>query len=211
MTLAPVRLDRLLTFEKIAKENGTASGDFQIKWQNAMTQIESALNSVIETQNALLAVDQALVEVDAALVAVDDALVTVDAAVVTAQSAADDAAAALAITGSYVTGVTITATDAGSNVTVNISAHTRVYADGTSVSVSAGSVTGLSYSMDYYIYYDQASRAGGVVTYQATTSQTTAAQVGDRHTVGKVTTPAAAAPDNNGDPVLPPGVGNIAF
>jgi hypothetical protein len=160
-----------------------------------MEEIENSVNAVIDAQNAA----------DAA----NAAAAAAQTAATNAQTAADDAAAATAIANSYVTGVTITGTDAGANATINISAHTRYYADGTNVAVNLGSVTGLSYSTLYYIYYDQASRAGGAVTYQATTSEATAAQIGDRHTVGSVTTPAAAAPDNTGDFVYPPGVGNI--
>lgn len=202
MAIAPVRLDRLLSFERVTNPDGTVSLEFQAKWQRTMEEIENSVNAVIDAQNAADAANAAAAAADAAATAATTAAST-------AQAAADDAAAATAIANSYVTGVTITATDAGANATINISAHTRYYADGTNVSVNGGSVTGLAYSTLYYIYYDQASRAGGAVTYQATTSEATAAQVGDRHTVGSVTTPAAAAPDNTGDFVYPPGVGNI--
>lgn len=202
MAIGPIRLDRLLRFEKVANADGTVDADFQAKWQTVMENIESSVNAVIDAQNAADAANAAAAAADAAATAATTAAST-------AQAAADDAAAATAIANSYVTGVTITATDAGANATITISAHTRYYADGTNVSVNGGSVTGLAYSTLYYIYYDQASRAGGAVTYQATTSEATAAQIGDRHTVGSVTTPAAAAPDNTGDFVYPPGVGNI--
>lgn len=202
MAIPPIVLDRLLPFERIATDSGTATGDFQAKWQRVMEEIETAVNAVIDAQNAADAANAAAAAADAAAVAAQSAADN-------AQTAAEDAAAATAIANSYVTGVTITATDAGANATITISAHTRYYADGTNVAVNGGSVTGLAYSTLYYIYYDQASRAGGAVTYQATTSEATAAQIGDRHTVGSVTTPAAAAPDNTGDFVYPPGVGNI--
>lgn len=205
------RLKRFMRNVAIVDRNGAPTLEEQAREQQNLEAIETALNSLQNQLNLIQAAQDAADAANAAAAAAQTAADNADTAATAAQGAADDAAAATAIASSYVTGVTITATDAGSNVTANISAHTRVYADGTSVSVSAGSVTGLSYSTDYYIYYDQASRAGGAVTYQATTSQTTAAQVGDRHTVGKVPTPAAAAPDNTGDPVLPPGVGNIAF
>jgi hypothetical protein len=92
---------------------------------------------------------------------------------------------------------------------VTISAHTRVYGDGTSVAVNAGSVLAQPYSTLVYIYYDDAARTGGTVTYLATTSQATAAQTGDRHLVGQVMTPAAAAPPTDGDYVGAPGFGGI--
>ena len=137
---------------------------------------------------------------------------TAQAAAVVAQNAADGANSVASLTSSGVTGLTLSAVDAGSSATISVSAHTRVYGNGSSVSVSASPpLTGLSYSTLYYVFYDQPSRSGGTVSYQITTSQTTAAQTGNRHLVGAVTTPAAAGPAETGDPVNPPGLGNIQF
>lgn len=205
----PIRLDRFQRGVAIVDSNGVPSMTEQAREQRNLEAIEAAFLNLQDQLDLIAAAQAAADAADAAAAAAQTAADNADAAATAAQGAAEDAAAATAIASSYVTGLTITATDAGANVTVNISAHTRVYADGTSVSVNAGSVTALSYSTEYYIYYDQPSRAGGAVTYQATTSVTTAAQVGDRHTVGKTMTPAAAAPDTTGNPVLPPGAGNI--
>jgi hypothetical protein len=147
--------------------------------------------------------------VDGAAAAAIAAAATANTAAANAQTAADGVTDQSNLVSSYPSGATLTATDAGANVTVAVGAHTRFYADGTSVAVNAGNVTALPYSTLEYIYYDDATRAGGAVTYVATTSQTTAAQTGDRHLVGKVTTPAAAAPPNTGNYVQPPGVGDI--
>lgn len=199
MAIGPIRLDRLLRFEKIANPDGTPTDAFQAKWQTTMENIEASVNAVIDAQNAADAANAAAVTANAAAV-------TAAGAAATANTAATAASAASALATSGTSGLTITATDAGSDVTVSISAHTRVYGDGTSVSVNSGNITGLAYSTVYYVYYDQASRAGGAVTYQATTSQATAAQTGDRHSLGAVTTPAAAAGPVTGSPNLPPGV-----
>ena len=145
----------------------------------------------------------------AALVAVTAATVAANAAAATANSAAMAVTEQSNLVSSYPTGATITGTDAGANVTVTVSAHTRVYADTSSVAVNGGSITALAYSTLYYIYYDDPTRVGGAVTYAATTSATTAAQTGDRHLVGSVTTPAAAAPPTGGQYVQPPGIGDI--
>lgn len=209
MAIAPIRLDRLLKFERIANADGTVNGDFQSKWQRAMEEIENSVNAVIDAQNAADAANAAAAAADAAAAAADAAATAAQSAADNAQTAADDATAQTAIANSYVTGATVTATDAGASATINITAHTRFYANGTSVSVNAGSLTGRSYSTLYYIYYDQASRAGGAVTYQSTTTAADAAQLGDRHVVGSVTTPAAAAPDTDGGIIEPPGAGNI--
>lgn len=189
------RYNKLQRGVPITDKAGQPTAAFQLYWQQAIEGLQSQIDAIAAAQ--------------AAADAANAAAAAADAAATSAQNAADEAAAATAISNSYPTGLTLTGTDAGSDATVSISAHTRVYGDGTSVSVNSGTITGLAYSTDYYVYYDQASRAGGTVSYQATTTITTAAQTGDRHTVGKVTTPAAGSPPNTGNQVEPPGVGNI--
>lgn len=168
--------------------------------------VEEAIAN-LEDQVALIAAAQAAAD------AANAAAAAADAAAANAQTAADDVTEASALANSYVSGATVAATDAGANVTVTISAHTRHYPqpDGSTVdvSVSGGSVTALAYSTTYFIYYDDAARAGGAVTYQATTSSTSAAQIGDRHMVGSVLTPAALAAPTGGSYVSPPGYAAI--
>lgn len=197
-----------LDWDAVYFVDGKATLQFQLLW----SQIAENFNALAAAQAAQAAADTAqaaAVTAQAAAASASTDAAAADAAATTAQTSADGANSVAALTASGVTGLTITATDAGANVTVTLSAHTRVYGDGTTVSVNGGSVTALSYSTLYYIYYDQASRAGGAVTYAATTSETTAAQVGDRHLVGSVMTPAAAAPPTDGDYVRAPGVGGI--
>jgi hypothetical protein len=168
-------------------------------FNKAFGQIETQINDILDVQAATDAANAAAAAADAAAVA--------------AQTTADDITSANALGNSYVTGITITATDAGADVTITISAHTRHYPqpDGTTVdvAVSGGSLTGRAYSTTYYVYYDDASRAGGAVTYQSTTSEATAAQIGDRHTVGGVETPAALGAPKTGGYTRPPGPGQI--
>lgn len=199
MAIAPIRLDRLLKWENVANPDGTPTQAYQLKWQRVMENIEDSVNAVIDAQNAADAAN-------AAAVVATTAAATANTAASTAQTAAEGASEASSLATSGTSGLTITATDAGASATITISAHTRVYGDGTSVAVSGGAVAGLAYSTVFYVYYDQASRAGGAVTYLATTSQATAAQTGDRHSLGAVTTPAAAAGPVTGAPNLPPGV-----
>lgn len=179
--------------------NGLPSLEFQVYWQQTIGGIVNAVNAVAAAQ--------------AAADAANAAAAAADAAASSAQTAADDITAASALSSSYVSGCTITATDAGANATITISAHTRHYPqpDGTTVdvSVSGGSVTALAYSTTYFVYYDDAARAGGAVTYQATTSDSTAAQYGDRHTVGAATTPAALGASIPGGTVHASGSGSI--
>jgi hypothetical protein len=176
-------------------------------WTQRVAELLNANFTDIETTLALVVAAQAAAT--AAQVSADAAAADAATASASAQAAADQTALA----NSYVSGATITGTDAGADVTISISAHTRYYpqSDGTttSVAVNAGSITGQAYSTFYYIYYDDAARAGGAVTYLATTSDVTAAQTGDRHTVGSVTTPAAAAAPSGGSPIRPPGPGQV--
>lgn len=167
--------------------------------------LNTALGQIVTAINAIADIPE-----------IQQALIDLDAATAAAQAAADNANAAAtettnvtSLANSYVSGLTLTGTDAGANATITISDHMRVYGDGTSVAVTGGSLTGLAYDTLYYIYYDQPSRAGGSVTYLSTTTASTAAQTGDRHVVGSTTTPLAAGTPIDGQPVLPPGAGAI--
>lgn len=88
----------------------------------------------------------------------------------------------------------LSATDAGASATINVAAHTYQYGFGT-VSVNAGSITGLNYLTTYYVYFDDLNREGGAVSYVATTSKTVVAAANSRTLVGGITTPASSAPD----------------
>lgn len=138
---------------------------------------------------------------DAAQAAANDA----QTAASDAQAAADNVESVTKLSGSGTDGLILSASDAGSDATINISAHTRIYADGSQVAVDSGSLTGLAYSTIYYIYYDDANFLGGAVAYQFTTTKTVAAQTGARHLVGQITTPAALDPDTGGETPAVPG------
>ncbi len=223
--MSAFRLPRLPGNVRLVDKAGAALMVFIRWWQSVMEKIEAQEASQDDLIQALADAVAAIADAQAAADAANAAAAAADAAASDAQTAADDAAAAAiaadaaaaqaaadqSLASSGVTGATLTATDAGSNATVTISSHTRLYGDGTSVSVTGGSVTALAYSTLYFVYYDQASRAGGSVTYAATTSQTTAAQTGDRHLVGQVTTPAALGVDIGGFYVGVAGIGGIYF
>jgi hypothetical protein len=93
----------------------------------------------------------------------------------------------------------LTATDAGSNATVNIASFTMRTSSKGDISVNSGSITVLSYSTLYYIYYDDATLAGGAVTFIATTTKVTAINGSGRFFVGSIVTPAATAPNTTGN------------
>lgn len=93
----------------------------------------------------------------------------------------------------------LTGTDAGADATINIAAHNVIYDDNT-LAYNSGAVTGLNFSTKYYVYADDASKAGGAVTYVATTTLTDVTANAARYFVGSVTTPADGGGDAPGDP-----------
>lgn len=198
----PLILPRLPRNVALIDGQGKPTLEFQRWWNTLANNLETSFDGLADTVAAVAAAQ-------AAADAANAAAASADAAAVAAQDAADAVTSEQALVNSYVTGLTLSATDAGANATVNISAHTRVYGDGTSLSVGGGSLTGLAYSTRYLIYYVDATRADTTPTYLSTTSEATAAQTGDTHLVGSVTTPAAAAPDTDGATTRPPGVGTL--
>lgn len=175
------RFDRSIP---IVEENRTPSSPFHQWWDLAAGRIEDA---IIGIQDALIAAGIAQTAANAAQTAADNA--------------AASAAGATGLTSVVNSGVDanpLTAIDAGTDATIQIAAHNRLYPDGSSTPVNPGSISALAYATEYWVYYDDPSRAGGAVTYQTTTTEAVAAQAGDRHLVGKITTPAAAAPDTSG-------------
>lgn len=187
-----LKLNRLQRAVALIDSKRLPTMQFQRLWQETVSRIETFVNDLASTVAAIAAAqataDQAVADAAAA------------------QATADAAGSNSSLLGSYADALTITGTDPGPSASILISNHQRYYSDGTNVGVSMGAVTGLAYATLYYVYYDQDSRAGGVVTYVATTNPITAAQTGNRHTVGSVTTPVAAAPDTDGQYASPPGI-----
>lgn len=94
-------------------------------------------------------------------------------------------------------GSPLTATDAGSDATINIASFDMRYDFG-NVTYNSGSITALAYSTKYYVYAEDTDYTGGAVTYLATTTDSTITTDPDYIYVGTITTPAAAAADTNG-------------
>lgn len=180
-----IRLDRLMRGDQIQGSDGV-SQRFQRLWQETVEKIERAfeyVNSVNVTQQATL-----------------DALTAAQALAASAKQQAEATDSNLALVNSKTTPIDglLTATSDG---VITISAHTRDYADGTSVSVNAGSVTNTGPFVR--VYYMDAARVGGAVTYLATTDEIT--QTGNVHVIGGVTIPAIGDPPSSGVGTTPPG------
>ncbi len=102
----------------------------------------------------------------------------------------------------------LTATDAGASATITIANHRRVYSDGTALDVTGGTITGLAYSTNYAVYYDDDGRSDATPAYVATTDlkEGQSNYVAGRHYAGSVRTPAALGAATTGG-VPPPGTG----
>lgn len=208
-----LKLDRLSASIAIVDGQNRPAPQFQLLIQNAWKSLEVAFNgleqavvAIQEAQAAADAANQAAENAQNAADAAQTAADSADAAAGGAQDAAEATAAASALATSGVTGLTMEALDAGADARIDISAHTRVYGDGSTVAVSAGAIATLAYDTIYYVFYHDAGRAGGAVTYQASTNSADAAQTGDTHSLGTVKTPLAAGAPTPAIPNPPPGV-----
>lgn len=190
MALQPLKLPRLpLTVALFDPATGKPNATFQRYWQSFAEAIERSVNGVISAQNAAAAAQATADEAEAKA---DQAL---------AGDGSMNAATSLKL--SYPVGVTITGIDNGPDTGVLIGAHTRRYGNGDEVSVGAGALGAIPFSTEVIIYYDDASRAGGAVTYQSTTVLADAKSSDanpNRHYVGYVTTPASGDPPTDGVP-----------
>ena len=104
-------------------------------------------------------------------------------------------------------GEVLAAADNGTNVTITILSHVRYYGDGSSVNVTGDTLTVAYGPADRYVYYTQASRNGGSVSYRSTTNPNTAApnRASGRHFLGKIPIPAMGGAATTGGPTPPGG------
>jgi hypothetical protein len=93
----------------------------------------------------------------------------------------------------------LSATDAGSSATITVASFTMNVAGVGAVSVNGGSLTGLSYGTVYYIYYADPAIAGGSVTFQATTTKSSAISSGVDFFVGSILTPVSGGANTIGN------------
>lgn len=115
---------------------------------------------------------------------------------------------------SHTEDLTLASAAAGATASIAITAHRRVYTDRT-VELDGDTITGLDYDTTYSVYYDDAAREGGAVTYVATTTATEAVTSGthpNRHLLGLVTTPATSGdPPTSGSGSVPAGFPSYVY
>jgi hypothetical protein len=200
---------KLLTLMKLTANQpivdpstGYPTSAFQ-RLQNDRATNETTIVNAIATQ-----VNDITAALDQAGIATTEA----QAASATAQTAATGVATVTgqqALVWSFITNGVLTAHIDPNDTTkavVSIGGHTRYYADGSMVAVSAGTISGQAPSTTGYVYYSDPSRAGGNVTFHITSDTAVAAQLGATHTIGAITTPALAAPATTGITVRAPGI-----
>ena len=162
---------------------------------------------------AMSAIEKTLNEITA-IPSIQAALETLDTVVADAQSAIDNvnaSADAIKLENSLVSSYVQNASavlSADSTGLVTIAAHTRIYGDPSlnpSVSVAGGSLsTGAAAGSTVRVYYVDASRSGGSVTYLFTVDPaSTPAQGNNNHSVGAVVIPSTGT--NDGVDLGPPG------
>jgi hypothetical protein len=175
------KLARLMRQQSYFDEGGRPTSQMQIHWQRTMERIEQRFTDI----ESVLAQVQAAQTMAAAA---QQSVLVVEAKVDLANSYTDPVAGLL------------TGSSAG---VVTIASHSRVYGDGTTVAVTGGSVSGFTSGQFVRVYYVDAARAGGAVTYLGTTSEVI--QQGDTHVVGGVTIPVMGEADATGAGTVPPG------
>lgn len=174
------RLPRLVRQQSYFYPDGRPTQQMQTHWQGFAERIEQRFSDI---EDVLAQVQQA------------------QATAAAAQQTANETAEADSLAKSFPTPSTILS--ATSDGTITISTHTRVYGNSSTVSVNGGSLTGWTQGQFVQVYYEDAARAGGAVTYQGTTD--VIAQAGSRHIIGGVTIPLSGALPNDGWPPFPPG------
>lgn len=193
-----IRLPRLQSMAPIVDKDGKPNLTFTRYFQSFAEQIELVINKITE----ILGITD---ELDLAIQAANAAAAAAKAAADAAQDVADEAQATTdaqkreaALQGSYIEPDSVLS---ATTTTITIAAHTRMYADGTSVSVNAGSVTASGPDdVDYVVYTDE-DRSGGFVFYMVVADPPV--QTGDLHVVGAVTIPATGTANGGAGPRRP--------
>jgi hypothetical protein len=173
---------------------------------NATNQV-TITNAIVDQTNRITsALDQAGIATQVA----QDASTAVDTAngnASTALATAGSVARLQALVSSFVDPNILTASlDGSGTATIAIAAHNRYYANGATVHVNAGQIVGQPLGVDLYISYLDTARTGGIVNFEVTPNMVAAAQIGDRHTIGWITTPNVGDGTTMGLTAPPPGI-----
>lgn len=187
MAVTPLRIPNLNQANPIVDREGRMTTEFARRLNDVFKNIVELLNAI-----ALLPEIQAQLEnLDAATQAALDAAA---AAAATTEATKREQA----LVNSYIEPDSVlTATP----TTISIAAHTRMYADGTSATVNAGTAAATASGDTDYVSYEDPERDGGSVTFVVST--TPPVQTGNTHVVGAVAIPATGTADGGEGPRRP--------
>lgn len=187
MARAPIRVATLQQSLPIVDGQGRPTVAFVTLINNNTGNVVASLNAIAslpQIQEALQNLDQAT---QAALDAAGQA-----------QQQTDATKREAALQGSYIDPASVLT---ASPTTITIAAHTRRYADGTSVAVNGGSVAATAQGDTDYVAYSDPQRTGGTVSYVVSTSAPT--QAGSTHVVGAVMIPTTGTQQGGDGPRQP--------
>jgi hypothetical protein len=207
-----VSLPRLQRTIEISENDGKPTFWFHRWWDEMAGKIEQAFADIESTVSDLAATQADLATAQAGLATAQADIAAAQADIISTQNDLTAAIRDIARLSSYTAPTNVlSASDAGTDATITIAGHTRVYPGAfvNDVTVSGGTLTGKAFSTTYYVYYDDATLADTTPTYVATTVIADA-QVGagtSRHFVGVVTTPADGGGGTSGGGGYPPGGG----
>ena len=91
----------------------------------------------------------------------------------------------------------LSAVDAGASARIDVAQHDRHFGFGT-VTYNSGSIAGLAFDTEFFIFADDPMLLGGSVTYQATTNKTQITDDDNRIYIGTITTPADGGSSTSG-------------
>lgn len=189
---APIKLPRLPVNFTITEPNGVPTMQHSLDWNTAMESIETTLNAII----AIPAIQSALTGLDTAVTAATTAAATANAAAATANAATAAQAHEAALVNSTITPTSVLS---ATTTTITVASHTRNYADGTTASVTGGTVAATASGDVDYVTYSDPTRVGGAVTYAVST--TPPSQTGNIHVVGAVKIPVSGTVAGGHGPV----------
>lgn len=176
--------------------------------QKHLQDLNKAFDAIEVAFNALEGTTTDLGELLASVILLNELIVDAEAAIDAANEVTAEIAASDSLAKSWIENFTPPVVSADNAGLVTIANHDRHYGNGDIVAVTGDTLaTGEAAGIIVYIFYDDTSRAGGAVTYQYSTVEADAAQLGDRHNVGAVEVPAAGTA--NGGYARPPGFGGV--
>lgn len=194
MAVGPIRIPNLQQSNPIVDGQGRMTTEFARRLNDVLGQIVTLLNAI----RAIPEIQAQLLLLDSATQAALDAAELAQMAAAGAQASTDSTKREQALVNSYIQPDSVLT---ASPTTISIAAHTRLYADGTSATVNAGTVPATSSGDIDYISYVDPERDGGAVTYIVST--TPPVQTGDTHVVGAVSIPETGMVDGGAGPRRP--------